>query len=248
MNMNYIIVKIVFFIPVLGRKFFAESRKFFAGIWAGIKKIALKSIQNQRTALIILYLRDFLVTLLVFGSAVLVVARIFKISADKADSEVIAALAGVALSILAMAGTNFITGYFKARRLKTALLTEVGLIARALFKDMAKNHNTADKNIYETFDVNHAVIHSVGQDIALLDGKCAEDILEFHSLLKVLRNLCCQKDYKREQSYGVICEIAEIVSGQQLCKDIIRQNEEALKCCEEWKTRADKHFPDEESK
>lgn len=149
------------------------------------------------------------------------------------DSNMASAVCGAIVSIVVIGIINLYKDYLHIKRFEIVLLTEMGLIAKALYHD-AQTNNCVNENIKETFNVGHAIVHSVGNNLALLDNQMSRDVLEFHSLMKVLYNIHSMPHKSLDTSDAVIKQITRIIKKYPLCIDIITQSTQAGKCFAFW--------------
>lgn len=149
------------------------------------------------------------------------------------DENVVAAVSGALVSFIVMQIIKMFEIHKKSSHLKTALLMEVGLIARALYHDIQVNHS-ATSDIKETLNINHAIIHCIGSDISFLASEVACDILEFHSLVKVMLNMCSNSKLKYDTTDRVMLKITEIISKYQQCEDIVKKSSLAFANYNKW--------------
>jgi hypothetical protein len=83
--------------------------------------------------------------------------------------------------------------------------------------------------------VNHSIIHSVGSDIAILDSDMVRDVLEFHSLMKVLLNVNkAHLENTDTVNIRVLKRIAKIVSRNPIAQKAIQESHPAYDCMENY--------------
>lgn len=155
---------------------------------------------------------------------------------DSHDNNMASAICGAAIPIIVVGIINIYRSYQNTNKLEKSLLMEVGLIARALYHDIETN-KAINNNIGETFNVNHAIVHNIGADISLVDDRTACDILEFHSLIKVLNNITCMEQNRFDTSDTILKRITEIVNYYPQCVDIIKQSKLSFKNYAFWKEK-----------
>ncbi len=114
--------------------------------------------------------------------------------------------------------------YVKIKRLHIALSCEVGFIARAVFYTLSADKIKVE-NLKETFTISNAVIHSVGADISLLDMQTSQQILEFHSLMKVAINIIESKSQNTiELLSELFCSLAENLEKNKIALNIVNNS------------------------
>lgn len=119
--------------------------------------------------------------------------------------------------------------YLKIKRLYFALSSEVGFIARAVFHTLSSDKIKIE-NIKETFTISNAIIHTVGSNISLLDKESSQQILEFHSLMKVVLNTIESKATdEKELLLNLFNHIVKNVENNKIALNIVTASDHAKK-------------------
>jgi hypothetical protein len=178
---------------------------------------------------------EFLTLFIVSIGSVGLIPHVIKVISSQDVSEtMLAAFYGALVPIIFIGFVRIYKNYTKISRLEMSLFTEIGLIAKALFHDVSTN-NGVNSNILETFNVNHSIIHSVGSDIAILDSDMVRDVLEFHSLMKVLLNVNkAHLENTDTVNIRVLKRIAKIVSRNPIAQKAIQESHTAYDCMENY--------------